>query len=199
MVAIVLSVPSPCERPVGRHLLCHSATCPRPIAVSGRSPAEAATSSTTSVTTSDITSASVAAPRMGNCNSRKRVSPAFDRLGTEASFLEYDYMGGPGGFGPGIAGISKQGYGGYGGGGCPQGVNQNTALLATAAAIAVGAGVIFRAITLQQGRRRRREAGEGGQLAGRLLDLLQQGEPVRTRGLWATLSFDTSWRCLYFQ
>ena len=140
--------------------MCHSATCPRPIAVSGRCPAEAATSATTSVTTS----ASVAASRMGNCNSRKRVSPAFDRLGTEASFLEYDYMGGPGSLGPGIAGISKQGYSGYGGysgGGCPQGVNQNTALLATAAAIAVGAGVIFRAITLQQGRRRRREAGEG--------------------------------------
>ena len=122
------------------------------------------------------------------------MSPGLDRLGTEASFLEYDYMGGPGGFGPGIAGISKQGYGGYGGssgGGCPQGVNQNTALLATAAAIAVGAGVIFRAITLQQGRRRRRQAGEGGELTGRLLDLLQQGEQVRTILLWATLSATT--------
>ena len=44
---------------------------------------------------------------------------------------------------------------------CPEGVNQNTALLATAAAIAVGAGVIFRAVTLQQaGRRRRRDAGD---------------------------------------
>ena len=31
---------------------------------------------------------------------------------------------------------------------CPEGVNQNTALLATAAAIAVGAGVIFRFIYL---------------------------------------------------
>ena len=41
---------------------------------------------------------------------------------------------------------------------CPEGVNQNTALLATAAAIAVGAGVIFRAITLQQGKRRKRSA-----------------------------------------
>ena len=104
-------------------------------------------------------------------------------------------MGGPGSLGPGIAGISKQGYSGYGGysgGGCPQGVNQNTALLATAAAIAVGAGVIFRAITLQQGRRRRREAGAGGQLAGRLLDLLQQGELVRTKRLWATLSVNAS-------
>ena len=39
---------------------------------------------------------------------------------------------------------------------CPEGVNQNTALLATAAAIAVGAGVIYRAVTLQQGRRRKR-------------------------------------------
>ena len=48
--------------------------------------------------------------------------------------------------------------GGGGGGGynnyglsssCQEGVNQNTALLATASAIAVGAGVIFRAVTLQ--------------------------------------------------
>ena len=39
---------------------------------------------------------------------------------------------------------------------CPEGVNQNTALLATAAAIAVGAGVIYRAVTLQQGKRRKR-------------------------------------------
>ena len=39
---------------------------------------------------------------------------------------------------------------------CPEGVNQNTALLATAAAIAVGAGVIYRAITLQQGKRKKR-------------------------------------------
>ena len=57
---------------------------------------------------------------------------------------------------------------GYGGGGvnyglpstCPEGVNQNTALLATAAAIAVGAGVIYRAVTLQQGKRRRRRRAE---------------------------------------
>merc|ERR1719350_1208373 len=41
---------------------------------------------------------------------------------------------------------------------CPEGVNQNTAVLATAAAIAVGAGVIFRAITLQQGKRKKRNA-----------------------------------------
>ena len=132
---------------------------------------------------------------MGNCNSRKRGVPGLDRLGTEASFLEYDYMAGPGGLGPGMTGISKQGYGVYGGstgGGCPQGVNQNTALLATAAAIAVGAGVIFRAITLQQGRRRRREAGEGGQLTGRILDILQQGEQVCTRHLWADLCVKAS-------
>ena len=60
---------------------------------------------------------------------------------------------------------------------CPEGINQNTALLATAAAIgkmledyfekevffmviisAVGAGVIFRAVTQQQGRRKKRGA-----------------------------------------
>lgn len=62
---------------------------------------------------------------------------------------------------------------------CPGGINQNTALLATAAAIgeimdtidndtkfyitlltAVGAGVIFRAVTQQQGRRRRKRSEE---------------------------------------
>jgi len=51
------------------------------------------------------------------------------------------------------------GYGNYGiESTCPEGVNQNTALLATAAAIAVGAGVIYRAITLQQGKRKKRHA-----------------------------------------
>ena len=39
---------------------------------------------------------------------------------------------------------------------CAEGVNQNTALIATAAAIAVGAGVIYNAVIQQQGRRRKR-------------------------------------------
>ena len=39
---------------------------------------------------------------------------------------------------------------------CADGVNQNTALLATAAAIAVGAGVIYNAVIQQQGRRRKK-------------------------------------------
>ena len=79
---------------------------------------------------------------------------------------------------------------------CPEGVDQNTALLATAAAIgntgkyfiykniyllaAVGAGVIYRAVTLQQaGRRRRRGAeqlrGRGGESWARLQDLVMLG------------------------
>merc|ERR1719215_2017907 len=70
--------------------------------------------------------------------------------------------------GGGFGGLSAQGFtdrqgfgGGYGGGyglqsTCPQGVNQNTALLATAAAIAVGAAILFREITQNQRRRRRR-------------------------------------------
>ena len=58
---------------------------------------------------------------------------------------------------------------------CPEGVNQNTALLATAAAIAVGAGVIFRAITLQQaGRRRRRRGAEVVQEDG-VLEMVMKG------------------------
>ena len=58
---------------------------------------------------------------------------------------------------------------------CPEGVNQNTALLATAAAIAVGAAVIFRAITLQQGRRRRRGAGEEEAVLGEGEVVLEEG------------------------
>lgn len=71
-----------------------------------------------------------------------------------------------------------QGVGAYGyESSCPEGVNQNTALLATAAAIAVGAGVIFRAVTLQQAGRRRREAGGGpGEWGERLRDLVMMGE-----------------------
>ena len=79
------------------------------------------------------------------------------------------------------------GGGGYGGGGygglnynyglessCPEGVNQNSALLATAAAIAVGAGVIYRAVTLQQGRRRRRAAEERKEDNFGLMELVMQ-------------------------
>ena len=55
-------------------------------------------------------------------------------------------------------------------------VNQNTALLATAAAIAVGAGVLFRAITLQQaGRRRRRRSEDKESVEDGVVDMLMQG------------------------
>merc|ERR1711972_609082 len=77
------------------------------------------------------------------------------------------------------------GGGGFGGGSninyglpstCPEGVDQNTALLATAAAIAVGAGVLFRAITLQQAGRRRRRRSEGGEpLEDGLVDMVMKG------------------------
>ena len=137
---------------------------------------------------------------MGSCGSKRRrggPGPAQDRIDASGSLLDYDYYGG------GIANRQSYGLGGsvYGNSGmgianrqsflgstgygssCPQGVNQNTALLATAAAIAVGAGVLFRAITLQQAgrRRRRREARLGGgdstgEFQHRVLDLFQQGE-----------------------
>jgi len=62
--------------------------------------------------------------------------------------------------GNGVTNFGGGGYGSYGAYGlpstCPEGVNQNTALLATAAAIAVGAAILFREITQQQGRKRRR-------------------------------------------
>lgn len=56
-------------------------------------------------------------------------------------------------------------------------VNQNTALLATAAAIAVGAGVLFRAITLQQGKRkrRRRRSEEEEPLEDGVVDMVMKG------------------------
>merc|ERR1719468_960200 len=56
--------------------------------------------------------------------------------------------------GNGVVNLNQGGYGGPST--CPEGVNQNTALLATAAAIAVGAAILFREITQNQRRRRRR-------------------------------------------
>ena len=48
---------------------------------------------------------------------------------------------------------------------CPEGIDENLALLLTAAAVAASAFVIFREVTLAQaGRRRRREAEEAGVL-----------------------------------
>ena len=138
---------------------------------------------------------------MGSCGSKRRgggPGPAQNRIDAAGSLLDYDYYGG---LSPGIAnrqsfGMGGSGYGNSGignrqsflgstgyGSTCPQGVNQNTALLATAAAIAVGAGVLFRAITLQQaGRRRRRRSAsvEGGELQNRVLDIFQQGESCPT-------------------
>ena len=56
-------------------------------------------------------------------------------------------------------------------------MDQNTALLATAAAIAVGAGVIYRAVTLQQAGRRRRDAPDQlDTVRGRLQDLVMLGK-----------------------
>lgn len=110
---------------------------------------------------------------MGKCGSKNRSGPV-DRLGKD-----YDYLAGAGssGFGSDYNRNGGYGYGDYGlQSSCPEGVNQNTALLATAAAIAVGAGVIYRAVTLQQGKRRKREVGgDGGMLQDRLMDLIVLG------------------------
>ena len=115
---------------------------------------------------------------MGKCGSKNRNGPV-DRLGKD-----YDYMAGAGTSGFGLD-YNRNGYGGYGSGNggyglessCAEGVNQNTALLATAAAIAVSAGVIYRAVTLQQGKRRKREVdGDGGMVQDRLMDLIAVGD-----------------------
>ena len=109
-----------------------------------------------------------------------------DRVGKD-----YDYMQGAGTSGLGWDYSNRNGFGGlggYGGSGygatyglessCPEGVNQNTALLATAAAIAVGAGVIYRAVTLQQAGRRKKREDEGPTGVGiqdKLMDLIALG------------------------
>ena len=134
---------------------------------------------------------------MGNCRSKKRNSP-IDRQGLDYSSYDQSYAGTSGfgqlGFGGKKECVAGKGIlrkiifvagSGYGQGAgvygyessCAEGVNQNTALLATAAAIAVGAGVIFRAVTLQQAGRRRREADAGaGKWAERMRDLVMIGE-----------------------
>ena len=76
--------------------------------------------------------------------------------------------GGPGGYGQVNYGLDSN---------CPEGVNQNTALLATAAAIAVGAGVIYRAVTLQQAgrKRRKRKAERWNEKEDGVLEMLMSG------------------------
>ena len=70
---------------------------------------------------------------------------------------------------------------GYGGGGlqygyiheeeCPEGINENLALLITGAAIAAGAFVVYRDITLRLGKRKKREEEVPGEvLASKYLD-----------------------------
>lgn len=61
---------------------------------------------------------------------------------------------------------------------CPEGIDENLALLLTAAAVAASAFVIFREVTLAQaGRRRRREAEANGVLnrGSPLLDFVLHG------------------------
>ena len=85
------------------------------------------------------------------------------RTGLANSFLD---GGGSAGYGQVDYGLSSS---------CAEGVNQNTALLATAAAIAVGAGVIFRAVTLQQGRRKKRMVEEEVGKGTGLLEMVMKG------------------------
>jgi len=112
---------------------------------------------------------------------------AQDRLGTFGS-----------GYGPSAAGFSnRQGGGGYGGGygyqsTCPEGVNQNTALLATAAAIAVGAAILFREITQQQGRKRRRRRRGAADDKKERGDLLEKVFSVAHAGIQKFTAINTS-------
>ena len=92
---------------------------------------------------------------------------AEDRVltGLASTFLD---GGGQGGYGQVNYGLDSN---------CPEGVNQNTALLATAAAIAVGAGVIYRAVTLQQAgrKRRKRKAERWNENEDGVLEMLMSG------------------------
>jgi len=74
-----------------------------------------------------------------------------------------------------LYGAAQSGYGGVSYGmECPQGIDQDIALLATAAALAVGIYVVYRQITLQTATRRKRsDDGEG--LISRLQDIVYMG------------------------
>jgi len=106
----------------------------------------------------------------------------------------------------GVTNFNAGGSGGYGGGGggysggqqygvqstCPEGVNQNTALLATAAAIAVGAAILFREITQQQGRKRRRRRRGAADDKKERGDLLEKVFSVAHAGIQKFTAINTS-------
>jgi len=98
---------------------------------------------------------------MGNtaCGAKRRQALANRRLGAAAAAdsniaASSQYSD--------TSGQYSSGYGGGGGGGyvyammCPEGIDQDIALAATAAALAVGIYVVYRQITLQTGGRKRR-------------------------------------------
>lgn len=90
---------------------------------------------------------------------------AFDRVGRAgvAAAAEAGNAADAAGAGSNLVGALSSGYGGHGGGygyiqeeECPEGIDEDLALLITAAAIAAGAYIVFRQVTLQQGGRKRR-------------------------------------------
>ena len=95
---------------------------------------------------------------MGNCAAKKRAMAAAmanRRMGQAATGMSADIAGMPGANGLTAAGSDLNGAGssGYGGGyvyamQCPEGIDQDIALLATAAALAVGIYVVYRQVIL---------------------------------------------------
>ena len=119
----------------------------------------------------------------GSCSKNKLKDQLSDRMSAAGSFPDYglyDYVSNVGGgnsrfdynqlVGLNLLADKNGGYGAYSG--CAEGINQNTALLATAAAIAVGAATLYRSITLQTMGRRRRRSGRGEEQAQSILGYL---------------------------
>ena len=102
---------------------------------------------------------------MGNCAAKKRAQRLRAEMERQAA-LERAGLADAEGAGSDAAGALSSGYGGgYGGYGyvheeeCPEGIDEDLALLLTAAAIAAGAFIVFRQITIQQGRKKRSDDG----------------------------------------
>ena len=115
---------------------------------------------------------------MGNCAAKKRAQrlraamehqAALERAGLAGSAAGAEDVQGAGSDAAGAFSGYGGGYGGYGyvhEEECPEGIDEDLALLLTAAAIAAGAFVVFREITQRQGRRKKRNDEDDSGLGG---------------------------------
>ena len=108
---------------------------------------------------------------MGNCSAKKRAAAAA-QLERQSKLDPTGLTGSASSISNDIAGASADLYGapsGYGDGGyvyasyCPEGIPEDIALLATAAALAAGIYVVYRQITIQTMGRRKKRSGKSVQ------------------------------------